>query len=369
MSTAHRRYGEGSVFKRKDGKWCAELDYTDGRARRRRARRTRTTERAAKSALDDLKRELAGTSMNAPPATLGKFLTDWLASWSRKSNTTRSYTQVVTQHITPFLGNLSFSDLNIRRLQRWVAELAAEGRSANTIRYARTVLRSALTDAQRLELLATNPAKLVKVPTHRKRRPQHFSAVQLDRLLRSSQPWLACWIYVTAILGMRRGETLGLQWDDLDYVTSTIKVQRQIVEDGKVETLKTDKSRREYQGPPPGVWRALSAQRRRLELAFVGKPVPEWIWPTSSGGPIAPSNLERSFRQARTAAGLQGFRLHDLRATAIGRIIASRPVKDAQEWVGHEDPRTTLGYDEMTPDRQLLTSQAIDRATPSPDSE
>jgi integrase len=368
MSTAHRRYGEGSVFKRKDGKWCAELDYTDGRARRRRARRTRSTERAAKAALDDLKREMAGT-LKSGPTTLGKFLTDWLKSGSRKSNTNRSYSQVVTQHIAPFLGNLSFGDLNIRRLQRWVADLAAEGRSAHTIRYARTVLRSALTDAQRLELLATNPAKLVKVPTHRKRRPQHFSAVQLDRLLRSSQPWLACWIYVTAVLGMRRGETLGLQWDDLDYVTHEIHVHRQITEDGSVDTLKTEKSRRSYTATSPGVWKALSAQRRRIELAFVGKTIPDWIWPTSSGGPIAPSNLERSFRQARTAAGLQGFRLHDLRATAIGRIIASRPVKDAQEWVGHEDPRTTLGYDEMTPDRQLLTSQAIDRATPSPDSE
>lgn len=370
MSRTKRANGEGTVFERSDGKWVATLDVTSGRCRRRRVSRVRATERAARAALRDLRsqHEQGVVLERAAAVSLGTWLERWLKAGEWKPTTQRSYTQIVRDYLQPYLGGEPLSTLTVPRLQQWVEHLVEDGKPVASIRYARTVLRSALTEAQRLGHCRDNPARLVTVPRHAKRRTQPFTPAQVDMLLRASPPWLAAWIYVTASLGLRRGEALGLQWDDCDWPTSQIRIVRTVYDDGSWNTPKTDASTRTYLAPP-SVWRVLAAHRRRVELeaAAAGTPVAVWIWATRSGGPILPSNLARAFRAAVRRAALPPLRMHGLRSTAITELIgAGRPVTDVSGWVGHADTRTTLGYDAMTPTRHLRTAQTIERALPAP---
>jgi integrase len=158
-------------------------------------------------------------------------------------------------------------------------------------------------------------------------------------------------LYVLAITtGLRRGELLGLRWDDADLEQGTLRVGRSLVREGGRYTLgetKTKRGRRRVNLTPRTV-NALKAHRKRqleerVRLAGLYEDQ-DLIFATSAGTPIQPENLvKRSFKPLLKKAGLPEIRFHDLRHTCA-TLLLGRGVhpKIVQELLGHATIAMTL---------------------------
>jgi integrase len=227
-----------------------------------------------------------------------------------------------------------------------------------TVRYIHVTLNKALKQAVADGLISRNAASSVKSPKPKKKesRPldreqvrEFFDAVSGERL----EP-----LYLLAVTaGLRKGELLGLKWEDLDLETGMLQVRRSLSETRSGHIFEAPKS-----GKGRSVrltQRALNALRKhrtrqleeRMKLAGV------WqehglVFPSHVGTPIGGRNLSRSFKRHLERAGLpRSFRFHDLRHTCA-TLLLRRGVnpKFVQELLGHDDVSVTLNiYSHVLP--------------------
>jgi integrase len=171
----------------------------------------------------------------------------------------------------------------------------------------------------------------------------------LEAVRRSGKRFEA--LYVLAITtGLRRGEALGLRWDDLDLERGTLRVGRALVREGGRHTLgetKTRRGRRQI-NLTPGTVSALKAHRKKqleekMKLAGLYKDH-GLIFASEVGTPVNPENLvKRSFKLLLKEASLPEIRFHDLRHTCA-TLLLGRDVhpKLVQELLGHATIAMTL---------------------------
>jgi integrase len=153
-------------------------------------------------------------------------------------------------------------------------------------------------------------------------------------------------MFLTAALtGLRQSELLGLEWRDVDFAAERIRVRRSYVRG----YLGRPKSRYSSRSVPmaPQVAAALhrhldrSQHRDREHLVF-GHPL--------TGKVLSYSAIDRRFKKALQAANVREVRFEDLRHTFGTRLAANGvPPRDIQEWMGHEDIRTTQIYTAYEP--------------------
>jgi len=136
----------------------------------------------------------------------------------------------------------------------------------------RAALRSALSSAITRELITRNPAALVKLPTARKRRRKAWTSEQARAFLESAKAdgdaMYAAYVLVL-VLGLRRGEVLGLVWDDLDLDDGELSVGLQLQRvRGELLHRETKTQASEATLPLPGICvAALRAQHGRQTVA------------------------------------------------------------------------------------------------------
>ena len=143
---ARRGANEGSIYKRsRDGKWVAvvNLGYANGKRRRKTfVGKTRAeVQRELNRALHDHER---GLPVRTERQTVADYLDAWLRDSVRPSKRPRTherYEQAVRLHIVPEIGRVELSKLTPQHVQRLVANKLADGHSASSVRYTRTVLR------------------------------------------------------------------------------------------------------------------------------------------------------------------------------------------------------------------------------------
>jgi integrase len=158
-------------------------------------------------------------------------------------------------------------------------------------------------------------------------------------------------LYVLAIaMGLRRGELLGLRWDDVDLERGTLRVGRALVREGGRHVLgetKTKRGRRQINLTPRTVNALKDHRKKQLEekmrLAGLYKDH-GLIFASGVGTPVNPENLvKRSFKPLLQKAGLPEIRFHDLRHTCA-TLLLGRGVhpKIVQELLGHATIAMTL---------------------------
>jgi integrase len=160
-------------------------------------------------------------------------------------------------------------------------------------------------------------------------------------------------LYVLAITtGLRRGELLGLRWDDADLseARGTLRVGRALVREGGRYILgetKTKRGRRRVNLTPRTVTALKAHRKRQLEERVRLAGLYEdhgLIFASENGTPLNPENLvKRSFKPLLKRAGLPEIRFHDLRHTCA-TLLLSRSVhpKMVQELLGHATIAMTL---------------------------
>ena len=227
-----RGRGEDSVYQDGD-RWRGAISLgrtPDGRRRRIKVSGTTKAEVVAK--LKKVHHALeAGVESPTSRLTAGAYLDRWIEGVPGRveQSTAADYADTVRLHLKPALGSKILTKLSVSDLNGLWASKRADGYSANSIRIMRTVLRSALHQAEREELLVRNVAALSDPPRIGHGEGRSMSIAEAKRLLDAADgDRLEALYALTLTLGLRRGEALGLSWSDIDLKSGSVDVRHQL---------------------------------------------------------------------------------------------------------------------------------------------
>ena len=334
--------GEGTIYKRADGRWEGAAFVTTGTGQRKRTRiygRTRAEVHA--KLLERVRQESQGVVSPGQSWGLADFLDYWLpiVKTTRRPTTYTSYEMIVRLYLKPSLGHHRLSRLTVALVQQFLADQLAKGRSVRTVQKMRTVLSAALTRAQREELVVRNVAHHVELPTWHRKTITPWTLEQARRFLSAAQNhrWQPAFLLLI-VYGMRRSEVLGLRWQDIDFDGGIIHVRNQVLRhdgDWHIGPVKTNAGRRDL----PLLLPVASALRSIRESD--ARPH-DLIFQTRFGTPIDGGNLLRTFSRISQQAGLPRITLHHLRhTTATFLKNLGLPARDTQLVLGHAHVSTT----------------------------
>ncbi|HLF07940.1 MAG TPA: site-specific integrase [Dehalococcoidia bacterium] len=373
MSEKRRRRGEGGIRLRTDGRWEATLtlDSPDGK-RRRRSFFGATPAEAASKLRDGHQRIEKNLPLPPQNLTVESHLRSWLIEKKKtlRPETHRAYSDRVRLYINPALGRRKLAKLSIADVQAFHASMGRRV-SGTTAKHAHDVLRAALQDALRWDLVARNVVSLVRPPRRTTGEMRFLGPDDARDLMEAvkGNPLEACFV-VALTCGLRSGELQALRWKDVELERRRLRVVATLttVTDGEpvFGEPKTQHSRRT-------VWlsemafEALEAHQDRQEAQrkLAG---PVWkehglVFTNDAGGPLWRSQIRKHWLDLLKAAKLPHLRVHDLRHTAATLLLAEGvPVKVASEMLGHSDVATTLRiYAHVIEGAQEQAASAMDR--------
>jgi integrase len=314
--------------------------------------------------------------------TVGSYLGIWLAHIRGRvrGTTYEGYEALVRLHALPRLGELPLAELHPLHIQRLYSELLEEpapgGRaiSAKTVGNLHRVLRHALHQAVRWQMIGANPAAAAEPP--RPRRPELFvvDAALASRILAASAATrFEVPVAIAISTGMRRGEILGLRWGDLDEGLSVARVRRslQVTRRGLAfEEPKTPRSRRAVALPSflhAYLERARASQACSREALGSKWQESDLVVDRGDGEPWNPDTFSRAWPAFLKARGLPHVRFHDLRhAHATIMLMQGVHPKVVSERLGHSSVGITLDtYSHVLPSMQAEAARAFDQVFPS----
>lgn len=353
---SRRGHNEGSIYQRaSDGLWVAtvSLGYGPNGKRKRKPIYGKTRKEVAEKLKTLLHEQQSGLPIVTERQTLAQFLQHWLsevAQPSLRASTFSTYESHIRTHIVPALGRVALQQLTPQQIQSFLNHKLAGGLSPRTVADIHAVMRTALQQAVKWNLMARNVATLVERPRIPQKQVQYLTPAQARTFLQSVQSDRLQALYLTAMsLGLRRGEALGLRWDDIDLDRGILAVRAALQRiNGKLQLveLKTKAAHRSINLPSVTL-AALKAHRRRQleERLLAGSQWQElgFVFTTRIGTPIEPRNYKRSFDKALERAGLDHMRIHDMRHTAASLLLAQGvPAKVISEILGHARVGITL---------------------------
>lgn len=343
-----RSRGEGAVYQRaSDGLWAGMLDLGIVGGKRQRKTVYGRTEHEALEKLGKLRSARdRGLDLLAPSWTVGQWLDAWLSEMKAFDGTRPAtlilYKGLAERYVKPVIGNVRLDKLTPAQVQRLVAETrnsqTSLGRtpSAATQRHVHKLVRNALGDALRLELVTRNAATQVKAPPMARQRRPELGVAEARRLLEVIGGERLEALYVLALTtGLRRGELLALRWDDVDLGSRQLHVRRALQRvGGKLQMVepKTGSSVRTVVLPKLAV-RSLREHKKRqnAERLALGDAWREHglVFASSVGTPIEPRNVNRRWDELRAKAGLDWLRLHDYADVSVMPTSARSPCSEA----------------------------------------
>jgi integrase len=303
---------------------------------------------------------------NPDDPTVGQWCEAWYArespDWSPTSAATaRSH---LDRYIVPELGELRLSELRLRDVDLWTRHLRdGAGLAPATVVRVFGVLRAALEQAERWELIGRNPAARATLPRARYVEPNVPTAAELVEVL-ASAPTIhhRTLIWLAAATGGRRGQLVALQWRDLDLDAGVVTFHRAVVklaggttlkepkggrpiraalDDATLEVVRAYRRHRQTEAMAAGVGRLASGS-----FVFARDPEGRACWyPDRASRMWAEVRDARDERGDLELPGLAGVRLHDLRhAHATLLIAAGVDRKTVAGRLGHAQVSTTDRY-------------------------
>lgn len=357
MSTKTKRgQNEGSVYQRKDGRWEAILTIpADAPGGPKRQSFYGPTKRAAQDKLRAAQSSISrGVPLVPQEQTVERFLTDWLANVvtpTLKPRTTQSYEYLLRVHLIPGLGKHKLAKLTPQHVQAFLNAKSESGLSPRSVQYLRAVLRRALGQALKWDLVSRNVATLVSPPKSERHEIRPLNPEQARTLLSAVKGDRLEALYSVAVsLGLRQGEALGLQWSDVDLETGRLQVRTSLQRmKGSVELVspKTERSRRIIHLPPSTVaaLRKHKARQNEERLRAGKRWDGSWnlVFTSTIGTPLEARNVTRHFHAVLESAGLPKMRFHDLRHTCATLLLAqglgARQIMDV---LGHSTINLTM---------------------------
>lgn len=289
--------------------------------------------------------------------TISSFAKEWLdnkiKSCDLSKTTIDGYENIVNNHIIPTIGSLSLQDVKPINIQKYI-NLKSEKLSRKTLNNHRRILKSMFIYAEDMELIYKNPMRKITIPRAGTEESTSYSLEESTLLLEKIQSKDSLKVPVTLamLLGLRRGECLGLKWDDINFDSKKIHIRNNLQKvKGEIylTTPKTKKSIRTLSAPQILMDYLVSIKKWQLEMTL--RSCGTWINKDNlvcvnlkTGGPMTPNVVSDTFTRYLSKNNFRKIRFHDLRHTNATIMIAlGTNSKVAMQRLGHSNISITLG--------------------------
>ena len=372
-----RKAGDGLIRQRTDGRWEGRyvVGYDDHGYPKTKAVFGKSKRECAEK-LAALKTQLGGIPSDKLRPEMR--FADWLDYWYEthckpniRTSTQSGYEDRIRLHIKPELGEIPLNRLTQNDLQQFYARLKKSGRKTRTeyygeglsdrmVRMCHATCRSALQRAVQDGLIRTNPAEGCKLPPKKAREMQVLARDELQRFLIQAKAEGYYELFLLDLAtGLRRGELLALQWDDLDFETGVLTISKQVslVRGKIVMSIPKTKSSIRKLVLPPAVVQVLREYRKSVHS--------RWMFPSPvlEDLPLNPGSVYDRLQLILEHANCKQVRFHDLRHTfATLALQNGMDVKTLSAIIGHISSATTIDiYSHITGAMQRQAAQKIER--------
>ena len=397
---SRRGNGEGTVYRRKDGRWEGSVHVMQADGTRRRVSVYGPTRQETQAKLDALRIDDAKGMPVAVDrnTTVAQYLQWWLtevAVHRLRPTTHHTYTRNAERYIIPALGKRRLASLTPQQVRSWLTHLAdacrccasgnRHGRTQtccagrccrrtlapSTVAYTQAVLSSALAHAVRDGHLSRNVASRLGIAHASPVGRQPLTADEGRRLLAAAANHRHRALFELALrTGLRRGELLGLRWSDLDLDAAALNVRRTIQRDKRTGALvvtptKNAASNRRILIPRRTVTTLLA--HRDAQRAARSKAGQRWqeqglVFTSRVGTPVDPANLSQQCAKLCDQAGVRRIRFHDLRHTCATLLLEQGvELVTIKDLLGHSRISTTADiYAHVRPRLQRQAIESLD---------
>ena len=372
-----RKNGEGTLRKRTDGRWEARvvIGYDENNLPRTKNVTAVNKEKCLEK-LERLKSEIGIVKHNNLKADMsfGEWMDFWYQQYSKitlRPTTQSEYESLIYKHIIPEIGDIELNKLTQNDLQQFYSRLKSNGRQIRTqvygnglsdrmVRACHTLCRKCLEKAVEENLIRTNPATDCKLPPKKSKEMKVLTREEMQRFMAQAKydGYLELFILELST-GMRRGEILGLQWDDLNIQTGELKISRQVaILNGKIHITepKTQTSIRTV---------ILPADILKMLAEYKQTITSKWLFPSpvKDDMPRNPSAVRKILDRILVKSGCKHIRFHDLRHTFATTALANgMDIKTLSAIIGHNSAETTLNiYTHITDEMQRDAANKIEQ--------
>ena len=373
-----RKNGEGTVRLRKDGRWEGRVVIgCDEKNLPKTKNVLAKTKSECVEKLKQLQEQYTPPKSDKvkPEMPFGEWMDFWYQNYSMpklRPTTRAGYEGRIYQHIIPELGSVPLNQLTQNDLQQFYARLKKSGRLLHTEHYGKGLsdrmvrachmnCRSALEKAVQEGLIRVNPAIGCKLPPKKAREMQVLTREEIQRFLIQAKAEGYFELFLLELTtGLRRGELLALQWDDLNLETGELQINKQAYrtkEDGLlISQPKTKSSIRTVSLPQP-LLTILKEYKEGVNS--------RWMFPSplKEDSPLDPAYIRTRLHLILEHAQCKQIRFHDLRHTFATMALGSgMDVKTLSSMLGHVSAATTLDiYTHITNPMRSEAAAKIDQ--------
>lgn len=369
-----RGAGEGSIFRRADGRWCAQIELPRGPDGKRRRKTIYGNKRAdvQEQLLAIRKKSDSGHSLLSDSrVTVAQYSDEWLdlrrisvapSTWLRDHS-------IMTLHVLPHIGHIKLRVLTPQHIAKML-EVKSGEMSLRSVAHLLGTVKKMLNRATWMNLMEYNPADRVQKPRVVTSQRTCFTAEEARRYLNEARGHQFEAAFLLALIhGMRLGEILGLRWSSVNWEHQSLSITTSLAQDFdgtfRLGPTKNHRSTRPIQLADSVVaslkTRKKIQNRERLECG------PTWVdndlvFSRPDGTTLSKTNFGRAYHYPLiNRAGVPRITFHDLRHTAatLGLLAGTNP-KVIQEMLGHKSISVTMDiYSHVMPSTHRAAANAI----------
>ena len=371
-----RKNGEGTVRLRKDGRWEGRIviGYDENGLPK-----TKNVLAKTKGECIEKLKALKSTITPDTPIKLkadmpfGEWLDHWYETYCKpnaRPATQRTYEGYIRLYLHPRLGSIPLNKVTTSDIQQMCTWMMTEARvdqkngegglSDSQVINCYSLCDRVLEKAVAEKLIVRNPAKGCKLPPNRPNEMKVLSREDMQKVLIQAKEENYYELFLLEFAtGLRLGELMALQWDDVDLVTGELRINKQVNLVGSKLVISEPKTKAAVRTLilPPSVRKVLAEYKTRVNS--------RWLFPSPKKDdlPIIPSAVSRRLHTLLEHAGCEQVRFHDLRHTfATNALAHGMDIKTLSTILGHVSSATTLNtYSHVTDEMRQRAAVKIDQ--------
>ena len=371
-----RKNGEGTVRLRKDGRWEGRIviGYDENGLPK-----TKNVLAKTKGECIEKLKALKNTITPDTPIKLkadmpfGEWLDHWYETYCKpnaRPATQRTYEGYIRLYLHPRLGSIPLNKVTTSDIQQMCTWMMTEARldqkngdsglSDSQVINCYSLCDRVLEKAMAEKLIVRNPAKGCKLPPNRPNEMKVLSREDMQKVLIQAKEENYYELFLLEFAtGLRLGELMALQWDDVNLVTGELRINKQVNLVGSKLVISEPKTKAAVRTLilPPSVRKVLAEYKTRVNS--------RWLFPSPKKDdlPIIPSAVSRRLHTLLEHAGCEQVRFHDLRHTfATNALAHGMDIKTLSTILGHVSSATTLNtYSHVTDEMRQRAAVKIDQ--------